>query len=170
MKEIAELLRQIADTESGFVKLKQGEYILREEDAKSLDLVISNHRNAMCKRAAFSIVGKKDMTIDGSGSKILVDGFLIPVAVTNSCNITLKNFTFDLSEPLFVEGEIVHAGNGFVDIRFLSDRYGIKDGKLFFTVYGKEYPALHIMEFDTTKNLFVRQEIWRLATCLKFNR
>ena len=154
MKEIAELLRQIEDTESGFVKLKQGEYVLREGDAKSLDLVISNHRNAMCKRAAFSIVGKKDMTIDGSGSKILVDGFLIPVAVTNSRNITLKNFTFDLTEPLFVEGEIVHAGNGFVDIRFLSDRYRIKDGKLFFTVYGKEYPALHIMEFDTTKNLF----------------
>lgn len=154
MTGIAEFLREIANTKSGYVKLEQGNYVLREKDTKPLDLVISNHRNAMQKRAAMSISGKTDMTIDGNGSRLIVDGFLIPVAITNSRNITLKNFIFDLTEPLFVEGKIVHVGNNFVDVRFLSNRYSIKDGNLFFTVYGKTYPALHIMEFDVTKNLF----------------
>ena len=47
MTGIAEFLREIANTKSGYVKLEQGNYVLREEDTKPLDLVISNHRNAM---------------------------------------------------------------------------------------------------------------------------
>ena len=154
MTDITRLLKSIKETKSGGFELEQGEYFLREKDTVPIDLVISNHRNAIQKRAAFMLKGKDNLTIDGNGSKIISDGFLIPVAIINSKNITLKNFTFDLAEPLFAEGRIVKAGKNFVDIRFLTDRYRIKEGKLFFTVYGKEYAPLHVMEFNTKKKLF----------------
>ena len=149
-----ESIQGIAEAKGGCVRLKQGEYVLREKDATPFDLIISNHRNAMPKRAALIVAHKNNLTIDGGGSRLLTDGFLIPVAITDSSHITLKNFTFDLTEPLFSEGEIVRVGEGFVDVRFLSERYRIKEGKLFFTVYGREYPPLQIMEFDTAKRLF----------------
>ena len=80
------------------------------------------------------IVGQKNLTIDGEGSEFIFHGILGGGALTNSQNITLRNFTVDWDKPLIAQGTIVDTTDTHVDIKFDKAAYPfeIEDGKIFF--------------------------------------
>jgi hypothetical protein len=87
------------------LKFPKGEYHFWPQQAFEKYYYISNNRHGL-KRIAFPIIGKKNITIDGGGSRFIFHGEIVPFVVDQSENITLKNFTIDWERPFYSQGTI----------------------------------------------------------------
>ena len=87
------------------LKFPNGEYHFGPQQAFEKYYYISNNRHGP-KKVAFPIIGKKNITIDGSGSRFIFHGEMIPFIIEQSENITLKNFSIDWERPFYSQGTI----------------------------------------------------------------
>ena len=108
-----------------------GIYEFYGERASEDLLHISNHNiNQICK-IAFLIKDMENFTIDAKGSKFIFHSSIIPFAVVNSCNITLKDFCIDVDETLVLQGKVSEVGNDWFDMQIENqDKYYVQNGKL----------------------------------------
>ena len=83
---------------------------------------ISNNRRGL-KRVAFPIIGKKNITIDGGGARLIFHGELLPFVVENSENITLKNFSIDWERPFYSQGTVVAADDDGIALKIDREQY-----------------------------------------------
>lgn len=89
----------IVDAKDGrTIVLKTGTYDYYPEDGTTMWLDPSGCQSGE-KHVLFPIIDKKDITIDGSGSKLIIHGDAFPFAIRNSSNIILKNFEIESKFP-----------------------------------------------------------------------
>ena len=81
------------------VKFPKGRYDFYEDGAFEKVYYISNHDQVNPKKIGFAIEDLSNITIDGQGSEFVFHGRMIPFALLNSSNITLKNFSIDYEVP-----------------------------------------------------------------------
>ncbi len=138
--------------------LEKGVYHIYPEDATKRTFKITNSMSeGKCKEAGASyeknlgiiIEGKKNVVINGNGSKIIAHCKLIPFFVFESDNITFKDFSFDYATPTTAEMEVIDKGKGYYIFKVHPDfKYRIdNDGKL--TWYGdgfEFYPVKHFCQ------------------------
>ncbi len=108
--------------EEAVIKFLEGEYHFYPESAFEKYYYISNNRHGL-KRVAFPIIGKKNITIDGGGSRFIFHGEIVPFVVENSEHITLKNFSVDWDRPFYSEGIITAADETGVTLEVDRQRY-----------------------------------------------
>ena len=90
---------------------------------------------------------KKNVVIDGQGSKIICHGKMTPFFALNCENIVFKNFTVDYADPTVVEMECLEINPDNYVVRVHPDsKYRIEKGKI--TWYGENF------EFYDTKHYF----------------
>ena len=115
------------------IKFPEGEYHFWPEFAFEKHYYISNNRHGL-KRVAFPLIGKKNVTIDGGGSRFVFHGEIVPFVVENSEQITLKNFSVDWERPFYSEGVITQADRSSVTLEI--DRalypYHFENGEMIF--------------------------------------
>ena len=99
------------------IRLKRGTYNLYPEDAQKQELYVSNHDQDQPKAVGIMLEGWEDLTIDGNGCTFLCHGRMLPVALVNSKNCTLRNFSIDFENPHIAQIEVV-ANNGDQGIVF----------------------------------------------------
>lgn len=68
-------------------------------------------------KAAFVLRGLKNVTVDLGGAKLVFHGRIMPFSVTECENITLRGFSIDYDRPYYTQGDVLAAGDGYVDIR-----------------------------------------------------
>lgn len=118
--------------EDGIV-FDKGVYNFYPETASEDVLCVSNHDIYGIYRIAFLIKDMKNFVIDGGDSEFIFHGSIIPFAIKHSENITVKNLTIDYDETMMRDIEVLNAGNGFFDVRFIgSDKQYVSDGVLHF--------------------------------------
>lgn len=85
---------------------------------------ITNHSNGY-KYIVLNIKGLHDIEIDGQGSEFIFHGQMMPVSVSGSRNILLKNFSIDWEIPFFVQGEITEFDmeEGWYELRMYDAGY-----------------------------------------------
>ncbi len=68
--------------------------------------------------AAFVLRDLENVTVDLGGAKLVFHGRVMPFALYNCKNVTLKNFSIDYDRPFFTQGAVtdVDAGSGTLDI------------------------------------------------------
>ncbi len=117
------------------VKFPKGEYNFGPKLAPEKYCFISNNDESL-KRIIFDFENAKDLTIDGQGSKFIFHGEVHPMYMNNSKNITLKNFTNNVSRPFHSEGKIVEVKKGSIVVEIANQfmPFAISDGKLVFPV------------------------------------
>lgn len=100
------------------------------------------------KHPAIIIEGRKNVTIDGNGSKLICHGKMLPIYVYGSENITVKNLAVDYADPTVVEMEVLEIGQGYYIFKVHPDsKYRIdENGRI--TWYGENF------EFYDTKHNF----------------
>jgi hypothetical protein len=116
------------------LKFLKGEYHFYPDEAFGKVYYISNNRHGP-KRIAFPILGKKNLTIDGGGSRFIFHGEIIPFIIEQSEHITLKNFSIDWQRPFYSQGIITAADEAGVEVEVNRDAYPYhfeKDGTLLF--------------------------------------
>ncbi len=81
------------------------------------------------KNIAFLIENKKNLTIDGNGSKFIIHGNIMALCVAFCENITLKNFTVDYYCPTDVEMKVKSVNKNKVTFSIPKHNLWSTDGK-----------------------------------------
>lgn len=97
----------ICDNDRIVVRFETGRYDFYPTDAQTREYYISNHDQGQPKKVGICIEDWNDLTIDGGGSDFIFHGQMLPIAIVNSSNITLKNFSIDFENPHIAQVEII---------------------------------------------------------------
>lgn len=125
--------------DGGVIRFEPGEYHFYPGKAFEKYYYISNNRHGL-KRVALPIVGKKDIVLDGGGSRFIFHGAIMPVVVEDSANITLRNFTIDWERPFYSQGTVLAADESGVllEIDRTQYPYRFENGEIVFEGEGWE--------------------------------
>lgn len=163
-EDISEALIKLLDDlrgtdEEKVLVLERGEYYLDSSKVIKRKLFVTNTigDNEWKKgeiphnlEVGINIDGIKNLTIEGNGAMFVVNGEMTNVAVTDSENITLKNFAIGTVNPDMHELKVVSKGIGYVDFELDEEsRYIQEDGKFYFV--GQDYK---VDFFDNKLNAF----------------
>ncbi|MBC2593455.1 hypothetical protein H5P28_04195 [Ruficoccus amylovorans] len=130
--------------------LEPGEYHFWPHQAEEKFYYLSNNQAGL-KRIAFPLLGRRGITIDGAGARLVFHGEILPFVVDHGSNIRLKNFTIDWHRTFFSQGEILAAGMDHVDVAIDEARYPyeVVDGTMRFIGEGWSHGFTEgIFEFD----------------------
>lgn len=135
------------DTEIVFAP---GTYCFSAENAAKRAYSLSNSNPAPYRNCSILLENSKNLTLDFCGSKLLFSGQTIPLALDQCRNITIKNASIDWDIPFSAEAEIVQTDREQITVSVDPTAYPhhVKDGKLYFTGPGWEYPYFAAMEFE----------------------
>lgn len=97
------------------IQLQLGRYIFGRDESIHQRYLISNTASEsedsdQIKHIALLLKGLKNITIDGDGSTLLMDGEMTSFIIDSCRNITLKNFHLDFVAPTQTEIEIIEQG------------------------------------------------------------
>ena len=124
---------------------------------------ISNHDQDNPKRVGFAFEYLQNITFDGQGSEFIFHGRMIPFALLNGKNITLKNFSVDFAVPALRQLQILDVNrerNETTAAMYLSGHYRIEDGRLVLSGESFEVTPTFAMPFASDKRLtYKRQDV-----------
>lgn len=89
------------------IRLAQGRYDFHPAEVPARDYYISNHDQALPKRAGIVLEGWQDMTIDGQGAELMFHGQMLPIALVGSRNCAIKNLSIDFENPHIAQVTVV---------------------------------------------------------------
>ncbi|MGL5914607.1 MAG: alpha-1,3-galactosidase B, partial [Bacteroidales bacterium] len=102
-----EQIRNNKDQKNTILLFEKGEYNFYPQGASTREYYISNHDQENPKILGFAIENMHNFTIDGAKSEFLFHGRMLPIALVNSTNCTLKNFSIDNPNPQIAQVEII---------------------------------------------------------------
>jgi hypothetical protein len=108
---------------------------------KTSDGLKRNNRTLM-----ISVSDKKNLIIDGDGSKLIFYGHCTPFHFENCENVTLKNFVIDWEQPMTAEGKVVGKCADYIDLEIDTALFPcyVKDYCLYFDIGdGESYPLTY---------------------------
>ncbi len=89
------------------LKFTKGRYDFHSTDAVSREYYISNHDQDQPKLIGICLENWKNLTLDGNGSDFIFHGRMLPLALINSENCRLQNFSIDFEQPHIAQVEVV---------------------------------------------------------------
>lgn len=79
-------------------------------------LFVANHGISNLCRIGLLLDGMRNFTIDGGNSEFVFHGAVMPIAILNCENITVKNYSVDYESLLSIEVRVVNVGDSFADL------------------------------------------------------
>ncbi|MEL0637457.1 hypothetical protein V6259_11845 [Marinomonas sp. TI.3.20] len=104
--KLSEILISIEGMDNVTLSFPKGVYKISRKYAFESYKNIANHDNSL-KRIAFLMKNMDGLTIDGNGSLFIFYDEVIPFAIEDSSNVTLKNLSVDFILPFHSELEVV---------------------------------------------------------------
>lgn len=137
MNELSTIFSNVKDNET--VVLEQNKvYDVRQDDSFLLtgyycsNTAKKDENPNGTRYTAIYLKEKKNITIDGNGSTVLVHGKMTPILLDRCENITIKNLIIDYACPTMSEFKVLKSENGVCDIKINEDcLYSIRDNELF---------------------------------------
>ena len=100
--------------DGGVLRFERGEYRFLSGDARRMRLDPSNNASGE-KHVIFPLVGRRNVTVDGGGSRFVFGPGAFPFAILRSEGIVLKGFSVECEVAPYVSGTVVaDDGKGFV--------------------------------------------------------
>ena len=117
-KAIDKIRKEVKPGEEYILRFKSGQYNFYPEKAAKKTYYVSNHDQPNPKNIGIVLEDLSNMTLDGGGSKFVFHGSMVPLALVNSTNCTLENFSIDFDNPHITQIEIVkNEGEGGMTFR-----------------------------------------------------
>lgn len=105
---IQEILQQRkSESEKVILQLEKGEYHFYASHAAKRQYYISNHDPLNQRKVGIVIESCKNIIFDGNGSKFVYHGRMLPLAITYTENVQLKNFSIDFTDPQIAQFSIL---------------------------------------------------------------
>lgn len=93
--------------DSIILRFAKGKYFFHEAGAAVRTYYISNHDQTNPKKVGIDLEGFKHLTLDGNDAELIFHGRMLPLALLNSENCTLRNFSIDFANPHISQIEVV---------------------------------------------------------------
>lgn len=141
------------------IQLQLGRYIFGRDESIRQRYLISNTASEkedpdQIKHIALQLKGLKNVTIDGSGSTLLMDGEMTSFIIDSCRNITLKNFYLDFVTPTQTELEVVEQGKDHLLAKVHpTSQYKIENGKLIWYGNGWSFSEGIAQAYDREKDI-----------------
>ncbi len=120
------VIAALSTMEDGDTLCLDGETLhLYPDGAHRAFYAISNN-DAGDKPIAFPLIGRKNITVDGAGARLVFHGQILPFAIDRSENITVKNLTVDYSSPYYAQPHIIASDADGVLLHFDSPECGCR--------------------------------------------
>lgn len=107
IKALDKIKHESAKSDSVVILLEKGEYHFYDTESVKKEYYISNHDQTAFKYVGIDLTGMKNLTFDGNGADLIFHGRMLPIALTESNNCTLKNFSIDFHRPQMMQVEIL---------------------------------------------------------------
>ena len=133
------------------LRFAPGRYDFWAEGAASHFVSCSNNDSGN-KPVVFDLASRAQLEIDGQGAQFIFHGGVLPLWLSGSRQVTLRNFSVDWEKPYLLELSITRSSADEADMTVRPGYdYSVKDGKLFFRPEdGIDYPADRANGFDGT--------------------
>ena len=114
------------------IVFQRGRYDFWPQGAEMRHLFISNHDGVPERAVGISIEHASNFELDGNGSEFVFHDSMLPLAISHSDRVTLRNFSIDYASPHLVQAKVISKNDGFVDLHIDSpSSYTVKDNHLF---------------------------------------
>lgn len=161
--KLVEKLQSRKDTAHITVTFPKGRYDFYPDSAFTREYYISNHDQDNPKKVGFALENLQNITIDGQGSEFVFHGRIIPIALLNGKNVTLKNFSIDFELPALRQLTILEVNRNDDEVIaeiYPQGNYRLDNGKLIVLGEGYEYEPFLSMAFRPDKRLtYNRQDV-----------
>ena len=153
---------QIASSSKGkpvTIKLHPGVYDFNRSESIEKLYYVSNTTSESenpnpVKHIALLLKDLKNVTIDGSGSTLLMTGEMTSFVVDNCENIVLKNFNIDNSNPTQTECTVKEVGEDYLIVEVHpTSQYKIENGKLIWYGDGWSFSGGIAQSYDAVKDV-----------------
>ncbi len=138
------------------VTFPKGRYDFYEDGSFTREYYISNHDQDNPKKVGFALEVLKNIVLDGQGSDFIFHGRMIPFALLNNTNVTLKNVSIDFEIPALRQLKITavnkEADEVIAEI-YPPGNYRIDNNKLVVEGESYEFTPYVCMPFRADKRL-----------------
>ncbi|MBO5698564.1 MAG: alpha-1,3-galactosidase B [Bacteroidaceae bacterium] len=162
VKALADI--KVKSDNKAILKLEAGDYDFYYDKANVRELYISNHDQDNPKNVAIIIEDLEDFTLDGGGASFHMNGRMLPIAMLDCEDCTLKNFSVDTRIPQISQVKVLenNASEGTITYEVAPYvQYKIENGR--FIVYDKNWtlqPSWGIaFEGDTKRVVYTTSDI-----------
>ena len=141
------------------IKLHPGVYDFSRSESLEKLYYVSNTTSESenpnpVKHIALLLKDLKNVTIDGSGSTLLMTGEMTSFVVDNCQNITLKNFNIDNSNPTQTECTVKEVGEDYLIVEVHpTSQYKIENEKLIWYGDGWSFSGGIAQSYDVVKDV-----------------
>jgi hypothetical protein len=119
------------------ILFERGRYDFWPQGAVIRHLFISNHDGVAERAVAIFIEHVSGLELDGNGSEFVFHDSMLPIVISHSDRVTLRNFSIDYASPHIVQANVVSKNDDFVDLHIDNPTsYGVKDDHLFILAEG----------------------------------
>lgn len=156
MKRTPEGQENLMDKVQQINLFPKARYDLYEKSGAERELYISNHDQVNPRRVGIIVENQKNLIIDGQGSEFVCHGRMIPVALINCENITLKNFSIDFEVPALRQLNVLEVDKERGEITaeiYPPGNYRVDNGKLIILGETYEIEPVSAMAFRPDKRL-----------------
>lgn len=106
-RAIARIKAECAPEDSIVLRFAKGRYLFHEAGAAVRTYYISNHDQGNPKKVGIALEGFRHLTLEGNGAELIFHGRMLPLALLDSENCTLRNFSIDFANPHISQVRIV---------------------------------------------------------------
>ena len=135
----------------------EGNYDFIPENDAQKEYYVSNHDQDNPKHVAINLEGMKNFTLDGGGANIYIHGRMIPLAMVDCQNSSIKNISFDSRDPLISQATVLENNKQTGEITYQLERdvnYHVDNGRLVTWGYGWQTTPVAGIAFEKdTKHL-----------------
>jgi hypothetical protein len=161
--KLVEHLSASTDTSHVAVVFPKGRYDFYEDGSFQREYYISNHDQGKPKSIGFALEGLQNITIDGQGSDFIFHGRMIPFALLNNANITLKNVSIDFDVPALRQLKVTEVNKDADEVVaeiYPQGNYRVENDALVVEGEGYEYTPFVSMAFRSDKRLaYMRSDV-----------
>ncbi len=141
------------------IQFEKGTYHVYGDHAFEKYFFISNHDSGP-KKVAFPVISLNNLVIDGGGAEFIMHGIVMPMAIEDAKNITIKNLFFDFDRATHSELKVaaVDKEKHTIDFEISSQYpYEIRNGQLIFLKDGYEHNLENAVYWDPEKRAVAYQ-------------
>lgn len=106
-KALSSIRAESSSNDVIILRFTPGRYDFYEEGAAVRELYISNHDQTNPKKVGIAIESMQNLVLDGQGASFVFHGRMLPVALLQSKNCTLKNFSIDFENPHIAQIKVI---------------------------------------------------------------
>ncbi|WP_316793656.1 hypothetical protein [Pedobacter frigoris] len=169
---LSSALQKIKSKTSGYegvvIQFEKGRYDFYPEGAVKREYYISNHDQDNPKTVGIEIEKFDNITLKGKGTDLMFHGRMLPLALIESRNVTIKDLSIDFEKPQITQVKVITNDTIAGSIVFETApwvKYKIKDSTLYNTGEGWEMqPTSGIAFENATKHIIFNSGDIRVGT------